>query len=93
MEFEAEEVGIREFKAHMGEYLRRVKRGEQLVLTDRGKRVCRLLPDAAALNRRFRELMEARAIEWNGQRPEFPIDLVPSSAKKLVSDIVLQDRD
>ena len=93
MDVEVAEVGIREFKAHMGRYLSRVKDGEELVLTDRGTAVCRVVPNPDTLQRRFHKLMEARAIEWNGKRPEFPADLVPSSGKRSVSDIVLEDRD
>ena len=36
-------VGIRELKAHLSEYVRRANRGEQILVTDRGKPVARLV--------------------------------------------------
>jgi prevent-host-death family protein len=37
-------VNIREFKAHLSAYLRRVKTGEVVEIADRGKPVGRLIP-------------------------------------------------
>lgn len=36
-------VGIRELKAHLSEYVKRASRGEQVLVTDRGKPVARLV--------------------------------------------------
>ena len=36
-------VGIRELKAHLSEYVRRASRGEQILVTARGKPVARLV--------------------------------------------------
>jgi len=33
------EIGVREAKAHLSEYLRRVQSGEEFVITDHGKPV------------------------------------------------------
>ncbi len=38
------EVNIREARSHFGELLSRVEKGEQVMLTRRGKRVARLMP-------------------------------------------------
>jgi antitoxin (DNA-binding transcriptional repressor) of toxin-antitoxin stability system len=40
-------VGIRELKAKLSEHLRRVKRGEVLRVTDRGKVIAEIRPPAA----------------------------------------------
>jgi len=37
-------VGVREAKAHLSEYLRRVQSGEEFVITDHGKPVARITP-------------------------------------------------
>lgn len=36
-------VGIRELKAHLSEYVKRAGKGEQILVTDRGKPVARLV--------------------------------------------------
>jgi prevent-host-death family protein len=38
------EVSIRELKTHLGEYVRRLRQGEQLTLTDRGKPLAVISP-------------------------------------------------
>ena len=63
------EVGIRELKAHLGEYVRRLRKGEQLTLTDRGKRLAVISPlvetDEQRIDRKLREL-EARGVLTRG---------------------------
>jgi prevent-host-death family protein len=38
------EIGIREAKAHLSQYLRRVQNGEEFVITDHGKPAARISP-------------------------------------------------
>lgn len=38
------EAGVRELRNHLSRYLERVKDGEELVVTDRGRAVARVLP-------------------------------------------------
>jgi prevent-host-death family protein len=38
------EIGVREAKAHLSQYLHRVQSGEEFVITDHGKPVARLTP-------------------------------------------------
>ncbi len=42
-----ESIGIRELRQHASRYLARVKAGETLHITDRGRPVARLVPPAA----------------------------------------------
>jgi len=37
-------VGIRELKAHLSKYLRKVKNGNEVVVSERGKVVARIIP-------------------------------------------------
>lgn len=39
-----ENVGVRELRQNLSRYLERVKRGEALVVTERGREVARLVP-------------------------------------------------
>lgn len=38
------EVGIRELRNHLSRYLERVEHGEEMVVTDRGRAIARVLP-------------------------------------------------
>ncbi len=51
------EVGVRELRNNLSRYLERVREGEELVVTDRGRAVARLLPIAGerAIDRLVRE--------------------------------------
>lgn len=91
-------VGIREFRAHMGEYLRRVKAGEVIEITERGKPVGRLTP---ALQSKDERDVEARLLEmvaqgkayWSGNRlrPRQPVVKLPGGVQ--ASDLILQERE
>lgn len=37
-------VGIRELKIHLSKYLRAVKKGEELIVSERGKEIATILP-------------------------------------------------
>ncbi|MET0921117.1 MAG: type II toxin-antitoxin system prevent-host-death family antitoxin [Acidimicrobiia bacterium] len=38
------EVGVRELRNHLSKYLERVEAGEEVVVTDRGRAVARMVP-------------------------------------------------
>jgi prevent-host-death family protein len=40
-------IGIREMKAHLSGYLKDVKRGEELLISERGKAIARIVPVGA----------------------------------------------
>ena len=44
----SEKVGVRELRQNLSKYLERVKGGEALVVTERGRQVARLIPAGAA---------------------------------------------
>ncbi len=44
MRSDSMQVGVRELRDHLSRYLDRVRQGEEVVVTDRGRAVARLLP-------------------------------------------------
>ncbi len=46
-----ESVGIRELRQNLSRYLRRVKQGEPLAVTERGRVVARLVPSGPGVDR------------------------------------------
>lgn len=90
-------VGSRKFKNRLGYYLRRVRKGETLLITDRGQPVAKVEPvDSSArrplsLEERLRQL-EAEGHLRLATRP--PADFKPVRARgKPASRMIIEDRD
>jgi len=52
------EIKVTELRAHLPDYLRRVQRGESILVTSRGEAVARLVP-VASVPEQAREQLEA----------------------------------
>jgi prevent-host-death family protein len=67
-------VGVRELRQNLSKYLERVKEGEALVVTERGREVARLIPAGAAadpyaeLAERFDSTVPLERIETIAER-------------------------
>lgn len=86
-------VGTRELKNRLSEYLRRVKAGETVVITERGKPVGQILPIQEDLVSRLKKLVEAGVIEWNGQSIPPYQPKATNNGKHLLSDLIIEDRE
>jgi len=64
-------VGIRELKAHLSHYLQLVQKGEQVVVTDRGREVA-VIETPGAERDALRRLMESSMVKWSGGKPTVP---------------------
>lgn len=86
-------VGVRDLKARLSEYLRQVRLGQTILITDHGKAVGRIQPVEQNLEKRLASLQEAGLLAWNGQRlPHLETPVVNSSGK-LISDLVVELRE
>ena len=86
-------IGIREFKSRLSHYLRRVKAGETLVITERGKPVGRITPVETSLEERLARLVQTGMADWNGQQlPPYRPKAVNRGARQI-SDLVAEDRE
>jgi len=84
------EVGVRELRNGLSRYLKRIRRGETIVVTDRGKPVARIIP--AGLPEHFANLMAEGEVSWSGRRftpPRRPIRPRPGPP---ISDYISEDR-
>ena len=82
------DVGIRELRAGLSRYVARVKDGEEIVVTDHGKPVAKLVPlnGERKIDRLIREGVVVPARSRTGWLPE------PIRIKGTVSDIVIEQR-
>lgn len=86
-------VGVRELKAQLSEYLRHVKAGETVIITERGRPIGRIVPEPETLEEKMQRLIDAGLAEWNGEKPEpfKPVEMNDSGI--LLSDIVVELRE
>lgn len=91
-----QKVGSREFKNRLGRYLRAVRRGETLVITDRGTPVAKVSPpndtprEQADIWARLEEL-EAQGLVRLGRGPLKPFRPVKNRGKPA-SQMIIEDR-
>jgi len=86
-------VGIRDLKARLSEYMKQVKSGQSIVITEHGKPVGRILPVGMSLEDRFEMLRKAGLVEWNGKKLRRIKPPAINRGDKMASDIVVELRD
>jgi len=83
------EVGIRELRGHLSDYLERVRGGDEVVVTDRGTAVARIIPidGGRVLDRLIAEGRVTPAATTARKSP-----MPPVRAAGPVSDLVAEQR-
>ena len=86
-------VGTRELKSKLSEYLRRVKAGETIIVTERGKTIGQIVPVKPTLEKRLKGLVESGLTEWDGRtyQPKKPV--ARNRSRKQLSDLIVENRD
>ena len=82
------EVGVRELRDNLSRYLERVRDGEEVVVTEHGRAIARLLPltGERVIDRLIREGKVTPASSPKRSRPQ------PVKTKGPVSDLVAEQR-
>lgn len=89
-------AGIRELKNRLSAYLRKVKAGETITITDRGMPIGRIVPvgdqDARKLEEKLQAMQDAGFAEWSGKKfsPSEPV--ARNKVGRMVADLLLEDR-
>ncbi len=61
-------VGVRELKTQLSKYLRQVKAGRTIVITEHGRMVGRLVPMTVSLDEKLERMRRAGLIRWSGKK-------------------------
>ena len=96
-----ERVGARELKDRLAHYLRTVRQGETVVVTIHGEPVARLVPISGRrdnglppeIEERMWKLAAEGVLNWNGAPPQLPEAVAENRGPKLLSDLVVEDRE
>ena len=86
-------VGIRELKAQLSAYIRRVKAGGTVVITDRGTPVGRIVPLSPSIEARVQELTETGLVAWSGRKLAPLAPVARTQGQRSVADLLLEDRE
>ena len=84
-------VGIRELRASLSRYLRRVRHGEIVEVTDHGELVARIIP--ASVPENVAQLLADGRATWSGKR--FTAPDTPVTSKRgapTVAEAIAEDR-
>ncbi len=85
-------VGTRELKSKLSEYLRRVKNGQTIIVTERGKVVAQLSPARQSVEERIWAMVDAGLADWDGKKLKPHKPKIVNRSGRLMSDIVVEDR-
>lgn len=85
-------VGVKELRDHLSNYLDKVKAGEIVIVTDRGKAVASIIPiDQEEMAKEILPLIKRGLVTWSGGKPRGNPN-PPVIRGKPTSEIVLESR-
>jgi antitoxin (DNA-binding transcriptional repressor) of toxin-antitoxin stability system len=84
-------VEIREIKNRLGEYLRKAKAGERIIVTERGKPVAVITRPGGVVEERIEGMIRERQALWGGGKPRGSRK-PPKIKGPSVADAVIEDR-
>jgi prevent-host-death family protein len=86
-------VGTRELKSKLSEYMRRVKAGEVITVTEHGKTIGQIVPMKATTEERLLSMVATGQAEWNGQKLKSYQPKAVNKGTRPLSDLVTDDRE
>ena len=86
-------VGVRDLKTRLSEYLRLIRQGNTIIITDHGRAIGRLAPVEQSLDERLKALQEAGMVAWNGKRLMPLKPAAENLGKQQVSRILVEMRE
>jgi prevent-host-death family protein len=89
---ETTRVGLRELKSRLSEYLRLVKAGQMIEITERGKTIAHISPIPPTLEERMQALEDAGFLVRGKGRVKPHQPKIINHTERLMSDVVVEDR-
>ncbi len=87
----ARSIGVRELKATLSRQLQAVRRGESILVTDRGEPIARIVP--AGLPAGLVQMIQDGRLTWSGRKPTIPKRRpVLHGHGKTLAEMVIEDR-
>ena len=86
-------VSIRELKSRLSHYLRLTRKGESVVITDRGVPIGRIVPIGQGLDQRLAAMREAGLAQWSGHKLRHRKPVAKLRGRKTVAHLLVEDRE
>lgn len=86
-------VGVRELKAHLSEYLREIKAGNTIIITEHGRPVGRLIPSVQPLAERVEAMRRAGLLTWNGKKLPAGQPVAGMRQQQSLADLISEGRE
>ncbi|MCX6053305.1 MAG: type II toxin-antitoxin system prevent-host-death family antitoxin [Chloroflexi bacterium] len=86
-------VGTRDLKNKLSEYLRRVKAGEIITVTEHGKPIGQIVPIKISIEEKILNMVTAGQAAWNGQKLKPYTPKAMNNSNQQISDLVIEDRE
>lgn len=87
------QVGVRELKNRLSEYLTRVKAGETIIITEHKKPVAQIVSLEESIPEKMAELIREGSATWSGNKPGSAEPVQPADKRnKTIGEIVREDR-
>ncbi|RMG61065.1 MAG: type II toxin-antitoxin system prevent-host-death family antitoxin [Deltaproteobacteria bacterium] len=85
-------AGVRELKKRISEYLRAVERGEEVIVTKRGKEIALIIPvREGSMGKKVTPLLTEGIASWNGGKPAGLKKRIRVKGE-AVSQVILEER-
>jgi prevent-host-death family protein len=85
-------VSIRDLKSRLSHYLRLARRGESVVITDRGVPIGRIVPIGQDLGQRLIAMRESGQAQWSGSKLRRRVPVAKVRGRGSVADLLVEDR-
>ena len=86
-------VNVRELKTRLSQYLRLVKAGETVEVTERGIPIGRIVPTAAPIEDRLEAMARTGLLQWDQRRLPPAAPVAHASGPRTVAELLLEDRE
>ena len=86
-------VGVRELKAHLSAFLRKVKNGTTVTISEHGKPIARIVPEVLPEPELVEQILRTGLICWNKRRLKPRKPVARCKGKKTVAELLLENRE
>ena len=86
-------VGVRELKARLSEYLREIKAGNTIIITEHGRPVGQLIPSVQPLAERVEAMRRAGLLTWNGKRLPAGQPMAVLRSQQSLTELISEGRE
>jgi prevent-host-death family protein len=86
-------VGIRELKKRLSHYLRLTRKGESVVITDRGVPIGRIVPMGQDLDQHLAAMGETGQAQWSGRKLGHREPVAKLQRRGSVAQLIVEDRE